>query len=360
MKIRFLFLLLCMLSFQPLSAQDNYFSPYYPTLNGTSEYAAWHIIYPDSLLRTDTPGEAVCTVRIDREGHIGTKEITASHPLFARAAEKVIDEMTNWQPAQKDGKAVDTTVVIRIPFNPEAYRERVWRQNQVLEACGGQKVDTEPLFPDDIRKLVMGNMSWPTDSIQVAVAVCRFTVSEQGDIVNARVLKGTHPAFDKEAVRILANFPRLIPARKGGKNVPFDYFLTMSFWKLDLEYYLRAREKARKDARDLYEEPYIYAAYPGGTTALAQFINSHLQITPEMKATGKQGRVVYSFEVDIDGSMKNFRLIRKLHPLMDAEALRVLRLVEKKWSIGYYFNARKGYREFYGNQFAVPVIFRWE
>lgn len=360
MKIRFLFLLLCMLSFQPLSAQDNYFPPYYPTLNGTSEYAAWHIIYPDSLLRTDTPGEAICTVWIDREGHIGTKEIAASHPLFARAAEKVIDEMTNWQPAQKDGKAVDTTVVIRIPFNPEAYRERIWRQNQVLEACGGQKVDTEPLFPDDIRKLVMGNMSWPTDSIQVAVAVCRFTVNEQGKIVNARVITGTHPAFDKEALRILDSFPRLIPARKEGKNVPFDYFLTISFWKLDLEYYLRAREKARKDGKELCEDPYIYADYPGGTAALTQFINSHLQITPQMKTTGKQGRVVYRLDVDIGGSMKNFRLIRGLHPLMDEEALRVLRLVDKKWRTGYYINAKKGYREFYGNQFAIPVIFRWE
>lgn len=360
MNIKFLFLLLYMFSFQPLSAQDNYFPPYYPTLNGTGDYAAWHIVYPDSLLRTDTSGEAVCTVRIDRKGGVVGKEITASHPLFVRAAERVIDEMTNWQPAQKDGKGVDTAVVIRIPFDPEAYRVRVWRQNQVLEACGRQKVDTDPIFPDDIRKLVMGNMSWPVDSVQTAVAVCRFTVNEEGNIVNARVIEGTHPAFDKEALRILSVFPRLIPARKDGKNVPFDYFLTMSFWKLDLEYYLRAKEKARKDGKDLCEDPYVYAVYPGGTTALTQFINSHLQITPQMKTTGKQGRVVYSFDVDIDGSMKNFRLIRGLHPLMDAEALRVLRLVDKRWSTGYYFNAGKGYREFYGNQIAIPVIFRWE
>jgi len=54
-----------------------------------------------------------------------------------------------------------------------------------------------------------------------------------------------------------------------------------------------------------------------------------------MKATGKQGRVIYSFNVDIDGSMKDFRLVRGLDPLMDAEALRVLQLVnEKEWSTG--------------------------
>lgn len=75
-----------------------------------------------------------------------------------------------------------------------------------------------------------------------------------------------------------------------------------------------------------------------------------------MKATGKQGRVIYSFNVDIDGSMKDFRLVRGLDPLMDAEALRVLQLVNEKWSTGYYFNSKKWYREFYVNQFTIPII----
>ena len=43
-------------------------------------------------------------------------------------------------------------------------------------------------------------------------SICRFTVNENGEIMNIRVIKGTHPAFDKEAIRILSNFPRLIPA----------------------------------------------------------------------------------------------------------------------------------------------------
>lgn len=359
MRSRFFFVVWYAFTFVALHAQEDYFPPYYPTLSGTGEYAAWHVTYPDSLLRTDTPGEAVCTVRIDTLGRISSKQITASHPLFAEAAEKVLNDMTNWQPAQRDGRVIDTTLVIRIPFDPDAYRERIWRQQQILEPCRGQVVDTKPLFPDNIRKLILGNMTWPDPKVQSAVAVCRFTVNEEGHIENARVLKGTHPAFDKEALRILSEFPRLIPAKKDGKYVPFDYFLTMNFWKLDLEYYLRYREKARQDLKNILWEPYTYSIYPGGSVALSQFINSHLRITPEMKATRKQGRVIYSFDIDIDGSMKNFKLVRGLHPLMDAEALRVLRLVDQKWSTGYYFNSEKWYREFCGNQFAIPVIFQW-
>ena len=36
-----------------------------------------------------------------------------------------------------------------------------------------------PVFPDDIRSLVMGNMGWPDDKVDKAVAICRFTVNEK-------------------------------------------------------------------------------------------------------------------------------------------------------------------------------------
>lgn len=51
-------------------------------------------------------------------------------------------------------------------------------------------------------------------------------MNENGEIMNIRVIKGTHPAFDKEAIRILSNFPRLIPAMKTANlchMIIFDY-----------------------------------------------------------------------------------------------------------------------------------------
>lgn len=355
-----LLLIGCIFPFISFYAQKNIdLPPHYPTLKGLTDYAVWQLIYPDSLLRADVSGEAVCTLRIDSSGTVSSRHIEATHPLFAKAAADVIDGMREWQPATKAGKYIDSTLVFRIPFDPDVYSDRVWRQQQILEPCRGQIVDSEPVFPDDIRSLVMGNMSWSDDKVDKAVAICRFTVDEMGNIGNARVIKGTHPAFDKEAIRILSNFPRLIPAVKNKKQVPYDYFLTMRFWKEDLEHYILYRECAQEDLEKVAWDPYRYSAYPGGNMALTQFINSHLKLTPEMKATGKQGRVIYSFDVDIDGSMKNFQLVRGLDPLMDAEALRVLQLVNEKWSTGSFFNSKKWYREFYVNQFTIPVIFSW-
>ena len=42
-------------------------------------------------------------------------------------------------------------------------------------------------------------------------------------------------------------------------SVPYDYFLTMRFWKEDLEHYLLYRECAQEDLEKITWEPYRYS-----------------------------------------------------------------------------------------------------
>ena len=132
-----LLLIGCIFPFLSFYAQKNMnLPPYYPTVKGITDYAVWQLVYPDSLLKADIAGEAVCTLRIDSLGIVRSKYIEATHPLFAKAAEDVIEGMREWQPAKKAGRDIDSTVVFHIPFNPDIYSDRIWRQQQVLESSG--------------------------------------------------------------------------------------------------------------------------------------------------------------------------------------------------------------------------------
>ena len=114
-----LLLIGCIFPFLSFYAQKNMnLPPYYPTVKGITDYAVWQLVYPDSLLKADIAGEAVCTLRIDSLGIVRSKYIEATHPLFAKAAEDVIEGMREWQPAKKAGRDIDSTVVFHIPFNP--------------------------------------------------------------------------------------------------------------------------------------------------------------------------------------------------------------------------------------------------
>lgn len=332
--------------------------PHYPTPYGLTEYAVWRICYPDSLLRTNTWGEAVCHFFVDSAGWVSVGNCIASHPLFRKQAERIVRSLEFWEPAQKDGRKVASDGVLFIPFNPEFYRERLARQQPVLTACAGQRVDKEPGFPDDIRSLVMGNRRGQMRaSPDTATVTCRFTVNREGYVENARVVAGAYPDYNNEALSILYGFPRLIPASVNGAYVPFDYLLTIHFWEADYRHYRIAwenEERVPKVSRGTYEEYATYGDYPD---ELMDYVRSHVRITPEMKATGIRGRVVCSFIVRFDGSMDSFEVVRGLHSLFDEEALRVVRSLPNRWSPTRMFNWGKHYLEFAPMKFTVPVHF---
>ncbi|MBL7952466.1 MAG: energy transducer TonB [Flavobacteriales bacterium] len=63
--------------------------------------------------------------------------------------------------------------------------------------------------------------------------------------------------------------------------------------------------------------------FPGGQQALMKYMSSHLQYPEIAKEDGIQGKVFLSFVVQEDGSLRDVRVIRGVHPSLDREAMRV-------------------------------------
>lgn len=65
--------------------------------------------------------------------------------------------------------------------------------------------------------------------------------------------------------------------------------------------------------------------YPGGEKALRSFISREIVYPESAARAGIQGRVYVSFVVQPDGSIDEVRVARSVHPLLDAEAVRVVK-----------------------------------
>lgn len=65
-------------------------------------------------------------------------------------------------------------------------------------------------------------------------------------------------------------------------------------------------------------------SFPGGMTAMAQFISENLKYPKECEAEGIEGRVTCQMVVTKEGKLVNVKVVRGLHPLLDAEALRII------------------------------------
>jgi Ca-activated chloride channel family protein len=71
----------------------------------------------------------------------------------------------------------------------------------------------------------------------------------------------------------------------------------------------------------------VNASFPGGIEALMEFLAQNLKY-PNTDA-GIQGKIVLKFIVEKDGSITDVQVIKSLHELFDAEAIRVVKLMPK-------------------------------
>ncbi len=69
--------------------------------------------------------------------------------------------------------------------------------------------------------------------------------------------------------------------------------------------------------------------FPGGEDSLLRFLISNLKYPKKANANGIEGKVNVGFVICEDGSLCDFQIIGKPKPLLDNEAIRVIKLLPK-------------------------------
>lgn len=102
---------------------------------------------------------------------------------------------------------------------------------------------------------------------------------------------------------------------------------------------------------DVYEVVEKMPEFPGGMAELMKYLRSNVRYPVEAHKAGIQGRVVVSFVVNKDGTVKDAKIVRSVDKSIDAEALRVISAMPK-WQPGYQDGKAVSVR------YTVPVTFR--
>ena len=74
-------------------------------------------------------------------------------------------------------------------------------------------------------------------------------------------------------------------------------------------------------------------SFPGGPSALMEYLHDHVKYPVVAQENGVQGRVVVSFIVEKDGSITDVRVVRSVDPSLDREAARVVSSMPR-WTPG--------------------------
>ena len=92
-------------------------------------------------------------------------------------------------------------------------------------------------------------------------------------------------------------------------------------------------------------------SFPGGQSALLQYLSSNIKYPVVAEENGVQGRVIVTFVVERDGSITDVRVVKSVDPSLDKEAQRVVKSMPK-WIPGKQNGSAVRVK------YTVPVTFR--
>ncbi|MEI6347773.1 MAG: TonB family protein [Bacteroidota bacterium] len=89
------------------------------------------------------------------------------------------------------------------------------------------------------------------------------------------------------------------------------------------------QEKGKFDSDIYVDTNVILPHFPNGENSMTSFIDKNLIYPIEAKKNGIAGEVITQFVVEIDGTLSNIKVIKSIHPLLDKEAIRIIKLMPK-------------------------------
>lgn len=89
-----------------------------------------------------------------------------------------------------------------------------------------------------------------------------------------------------------------------------------------VEVFEQEEEVVEEEIFTVVENP---PSFPGGQKKLFEYLSKNVKFPPAAKANGIQGRVFVNFTVWKDGSIRDIKILRGVHDLLDKEAVRVVK-----------------------------------
>lgn len=138
-------------------------------------------------------------------------------------------------------RAIILSIFFLLPLFPVIAQE-----NDDFEAIPINYKETKPRFNggdlNSFSKWVNEHKHYPEEAIIAGIegrVTTQFTITKEGKLINARILRGVHPLLDEEAIRVIESAPQnWKPGERRGepKDVTYTFPVTFKLSEEDLAY----------------------------------------------------------------------------------------------------------------------------
>ena len=282
-----------------------------------------NIQYPDLERDMDIQGRVVLGFIVNDDGSLSDIKVRKSvSPSIDTEAIRVVKLFPKFKPATQQGKPVRVQFTLPIMFKlatdilggQEKERPSYPLQKDIPGVY--DKVTVMPEYPggkDKLLDFLQKNVVYPEDAQVVNIegmVVVSFVVNEDGSLSDFAIAQEAYSSLNIEALRVAKLLPAFKPGSLDGKSVKVRYRLPIGFQLKDY----------------VYNNP-----YKNDTTVLREIELARSKVVYPKKAMENniQGEVRVVFCINEDGAVSDIKIAKSVHHLLDAEALRVARLLPK-------------------------------
>ncbi|NQU54285.1 MAG: TonB family protein, partial [Bacteroidetes bacterium] len=157
-----------------------------------------------------------------------------------KEALRVMSLLKTWEPGKQRGKLVKVQYTVPINFALDGdSKEKEKNEEHSKTGDNGKEVfrivEDMPEFPGgdlELRKLIENKVNYPTEAKKAGIqgkVFVTFVVAKDGNTTDAKIARGVHPLLDKDALRVVNDFPAWKPGKQRGQAVNVEYTVPINF-----------------------------------------------------------------------------------------------------------------------------------
>lgn len=215
-----------------------------PEINRGDDASPNVLTYPDSARAAGVEGTVFVQMVVERDGHpTGVTVVRGVEESLDEEARRFVRGMT-FTPGREDGEVVRTQMTLPIRFELQkepkmadhatadtATTDSADHAADAAESKVKEKLSEQP--PELIGGLasLQREVQYPEKAKRMGVqgrVIVKFVVQKDGTPTDVRVARSVHRLLDAEAVRATRTL-RFVPAKRGGKPVPVDMTMPVTF-----------------------------------------------------------------------------------------------------------------------------------
>lgn len=197
------------------------------------KYVKDHLVYPEWDPKIVWPVDVKIRFTVKADGSVTHTHILRTTDIdYTIMAERIIYHLPKWQPAMRNGKAVESTQIYTVHYpanaknpNEEYYKGKSESYSQSNESF--RLVQVMPYYPGENRVMTQDIFElmkkyYPAEAkrkgIEGNVAI-KYIVEKDGSIRHVNVLSSANPLLNAAAVKIMTSLPKHAPGLQRGHKV---------------------------------------------------------------------------------------------------------------------------------------------